>query len=346
MKLSFIIITRDRPKELEDCLSSIERQRFPAFEVILIDSSRGEKMDGLLKKHGNMACRYYYYPDAGTAKSRNYGIRQSSGDVNVFVDDDVILSPDYTREIVKYFMDNPDTGGITGPIYDRISTLRYGLSEYEMSNLKNSDDLFYRTIRDDIETYTGHKFIVFYKKYVHRRYARKLIKAGKILFFLDSCRPGKTTLSGFANSLPTFNTPYRTQGVHGCNMAFKKEVFSDHLMDEHFEKNLHYAIYEDHEFAYRVSKRYPISMVPTVALYHRKTPTSRIRYDELFEAILVNIHYLVSKDMNSTVHKAAFAWSVFGVLCGLLAAQALSPGKESQARLKGAIKGIRDILNL
>ena len=301
-------------------------------------------MDGLIQKHGEITVKYYYYPDGGTAKSRNYGIARSSGDVIVFVDDDVLLHQAYTTEIVKYFSNNTDVYGVTGPIYDRVEILRYGLSDFEMGNLKNNGGLFFEIIRNDIESYSGLEFIEFYRRYRYTRHIRKIIRMGKIFFFLDSLRAGKATASGFANSLPALDKPYPTRGVHGCNMAFKREVFENFQIDEYLEKKLHYAIYEDHEFAYRVSKKYLINMVPTIALYHRKTPTSRIRYDELFEAIVVNIYYLVKKDMDSVFHKIAFAWSVFGILCTLCAVRIFSPGRESKDKLNGVIKGIKDII--
>ena len=93
-KVSVIIPTKDRPKELENMLLSLSKQTFQDFEIIIVD---GNKIPG------------------GLVKQENYGLEKAKGEIFIRTDDDASAPPQWIEEIVKTFDSDLSIGGVTGP---------------------------------------------------------------------------------------------------------------------------------------------------------------------------------------------------------------------------------------
>jgi len=52
----------------------------------------------------------------GLSTARNVGIKHANGDIIVFVDDDVLLCPDWAEKMVEAYKDNAIIG-VTGPAF-------------------------------------------------------------------------------------------------------------------------------------------------------------------------------------------------------------------------------------
>lgn len=90
-KVSIIIPTLKRQESLEKCLQSIGKQTFPDYEVILVTE------------------------EGSLAELRNQGARRAKGEILVFTDDDVIVSPQWLHAIVSSFASNHRIAGVSGP---------------------------------------------------------------------------------------------------------------------------------------------------------------------------------------------------------------------------------------
>ncbi len=95
MKLSIVIATRDRAALLAGALASLDAQRdAPAFEVVVVDNG---SRDGTAQLVGDRATttryplHYVFAGEPNRGAARNAGVRVASGDVVLFVDDDVRL---------------------------------------------------------------------------------------------------------------------------------------------------------------------------------------------------------------------------------------------------------------
>jgi len=117
MKTSVIIPTYNRPQDLKNCLESIVEQFLLPDEVIVIDDGDLDDMPCRkeLEQKG-IQCVFKKKSQKGLTRSRNLGVKIARGDIIIFFDDDVVLTPDYIREIVKVYDSGVDNnlGGVGG----------------------------------------------------------------------------------------------------------------------------------------------------------------------------------------------------------------------------------------
>ncbi len=103
-RASVIVPTYNRPKELGDCLASLLAQTVAPLEVIVVDD--GALPDHPLEREFRDAGIGYVFlkkDRPGLTESRNAGIAVARGEVICFLDDDVILFPDYLEQILSVY---------------------------------------------------------------------------------------------------------------------------------------------------------------------------------------------------------------------------------------------------
>jgi glycosyltransferase involved in cell wall biosynthesis len=129
MLLSVVIATHKRASFLKECLHSLSIQTISSFEIILAHSGENDGTLELKKEYrGNHPITYLICKEKGAASQRNEGVQHSKGEWIVFLDDDVLLRPDFLEEIVTAIESHPDAGGISGSIenqfYEEPGTLK------------------------------------------------------------------------------------------------------------------------------------------------------------------------------------------------------------------------------
>src|SRR3990167_9776749 len=92
-KASIIICSYKRPASLRACLQSIEEQNFRDYEIILCEE------EGQL------------------VELKDKGWRKSSGEILIWIDDDIVVQAGWLSNIVTIFDTRPDIIGVTGPTY-------------------------------------------------------------------------------------------------------------------------------------------------------------------------------------------------------------------------------------
>lgn len=119
---TLIIPTYNRPDDLENCLRSVLEQTRAPDELIVVDDGALEAVPlwESLEASG-IACRYVRKDSPGLTESRNLGVSMASGEVIFFLDDDVILEPEYLAEIMKVYEQDPHgrVGGVGGAITNK-----------------------------------------------------------------------------------------------------------------------------------------------------------------------------------------------------------------------------------
>ena len=103
MTFSIVVPTYNRPESLIACLESVLRQSVLPQELLIVDD--GFLPDDLLAaKRADFAragiiFRYYRKDQArerrGLAESKNIALRQATGDIVFFLDDDIVIYPDF-----------------------------------------------------------------------------------------------------------------------------------------------------------------------------------------------------------------------------------------------------------
>ena len=123
MQVSVVIPTYNRVKALDECLGSIISQTILPKEVIIVDDSDNDVIE-ILIGHRNHEFEekkiFLKYIRNKKEKSltiaRNVGIENATGDVILFLDDDVILDENYINEILRVYEEYPNALGVQGYI--------------------------------------------------------------------------------------------------------------------------------------------------------------------------------------------------------------------------------------
>jgi GT2 family glycosyltransferase len=113
---SIVIPTRARPDYLEVALGSIAPQAAGAGAEVLVidDAGPSPALHALVERHG---ARYESHSrPLGLNVARNTGVERSSGELVVFVDDDVRVGPGWLAALLGAAREHADVDVFTGPI--------------------------------------------------------------------------------------------------------------------------------------------------------------------------------------------------------------------------------------
>lgn len=119
MKISVIIPSYNRGEKLVSTIESIENNDFPKkdFEIIIINdcsTDNTEEVILILKKKYKNLVALKTKKNSGPAKTRNLGIKNSSGEYVFFTDDDCIVPKDWIRKYLDFFKNHPEVYGAGG----------------------------------------------------------------------------------------------------------------------------------------------------------------------------------------------------------------------------------------
>ncbi len=109
MKISIVLPTYNRLEQLKFVLSGLEMQTFPLdqFEVIIVsDGSTDGTNQYITTVETPLQLNPVVQENQGVAVARNRGIRESSADLILFIDDDVVPTPTLIAEHLKEHSSN------------------------------------------------------------------------------------------------------------------------------------------------------------------------------------------------------------------------------------------------
>ena len=196
MKVSVVIITKNRIESLKKCVESLLKQTVLPYELIVVDGSDNEETKEYidkLKKFVNFSVFYIKQEHGGTATARNLGANIASGEIVLFVDDDVLLYPDYIEKLICLFKEDKDgTIGCVGgnPICP------------------------------------GHR---------HNFLSKIFSKIFGIIFLRDSLTPGGVTKAGHHSALPNKTSYVKWLGgsQFACRKTILKEFHWDERLEKY-----------------------------------------------------------------------------------------------------------------
>lgn len=110
--ISVIIPTKNRTEDLRSTLGDLAAQTRSPDEILVVDQS---PIPSFEPGSVPIAVNYIHAPNvSGAAVARNVAMDRVTGDLWVFLDDDVILEPQYIEEIVRAY--TPEIAGVSGII--------------------------------------------------------------------------------------------------------------------------------------------------------------------------------------------------------------------------------------
>lgn len=100
LKVSVIVITKDRREPLKKCIESLNQLDYPKnnLEIVIVEASDNYKPIKISNK-----IKHIFIPtrEAGFSNQRNIGVKNASYDNIIFIDDDVIVSDDWFKNMLN-----------------------------------------------------------------------------------------------------------------------------------------------------------------------------------------------------------------------------------------------------
>lgn len=258
MKVSVIIPTYCRARDLSELLESILKQTVKPFEVIIVDDNTPDdsietlcnKFRKTFKKLG-IDLIYVRNPrERSLTIARNIGVERARGDIIMFFDSDIILMPNYIEEILRIFNEKKDAVGVQGwmiPIW--------------LTSLK----------KKWLASRNKKRFLI---RYLIDQLMRKFFLCSR--YSKDECK---------FKSYPIILTRViNCERLCGGNMAFRREIFNEFRFDENLKG---YAYMEDRLFTYSIFKKFPhgLYMTPHARCIHKQSSEGK-GFDEKWESYL------------------------------------------------------------
>ena len=109
--VTVVVPTRNAERTLARCLASIRAQTYPQIELVVVDNSPGPGTLAIAHQFADIAVA------GGPERSaqRNQGRRAGHGEYIVFIDADMVLSPQVVSDIVQSFVGDPGLGAVVLP---------------------------------------------------------------------------------------------------------------------------------------------------------------------------------------------------------------------------------------
>jgi GT2 family glycosyltransferase len=104
--LTVVVCTHQRPADLERCLDSLARLQTPV-DVIVVDSASDPPCQSVVARFSDSlpGLVYHFEPVPGLSRARNAGMDLAKTELVAFVDDDVLVTPEWAERIVAPFAD-------------------------------------------------------------------------------------------------------------------------------------------------------------------------------------------------------------------------------------------------
>lgn len=249
MHISVVIATLRRPELLQNTLKSLLACSPLPHEIIVVDGDpEMSSLPVVEELRSETPLLEHLSSKAGLPMQRNVGLQRASGEVCVFLDDDVVVDPAVFEVVIQTFED-PSVVGMTGRVIEKAERRFFG----------------------------------------KRSRLRALLPGGG--------REGTFTRYGYPHRIAHPDLPVNVELMHGSFMCARLAV----ARDVRFDENLHgYALAEDEDFAFRLSRRGQIRYVPDAIIEHLKSGFSNRDMREFGRMLVANRTYLFRKNFEST----------------------------------------------
>ena len=283
IKISVVIPTRDRPKDLLELLFALLKQHAPPFEVIIVDDSSSRSVKRIINFFASKfrtigtTVKYIRGSGEGLPSARNIGVNEAEGDAILFLDDDTILDRNVISIVSDFLDKHPEALGLQVNIVG--SKDKRKLPFAIVGNLLNK------------------------------------------IFMLGYCEPNKLQVrrSGayiFPKPLTKIITAQR---LSGCCCCYRRRVFNEFKFDEKLKG---WANMEDIDFSYRIYKKYPHSLyaIPDATIIHKGSQQSKLPEKIRIYMSIIYWFYVFFKDVfdGSILNLLAFLWALLGNLAATI----------------------------
>jgi glycosyltransferase involved in cell wall biosynthesis len=119
MHVSSVMCTRNRPDLIGNAVASVLANDYADFDLLIVDQSDDDRTEQVVRQlaAGRSNVRYMHTSTPGLSRAYNIGIRETTGEILAFTDDDCIAPPDWIENIVRAFGRSADADMLYGQVH-------------------------------------------------------------------------------------------------------------------------------------------------------------------------------------------------------------------------------------
>lgn len=320
---TLIICTHMRPKSLLALLESVKEQALYPNEILIIDGSTNNETEIVLKEN-TFENLFYFKVDPsnrGLTKQRNYGINLTSkaSEIVCFLDDDVVLKPDYFDQLLSTYIKYPKALAAGGYITNEV--------DWEKSDEDHNSSKFY------------------FDNWMRKESSRFKIRHA---FGLNPDRkPGFLPTFAHGRSisyLPPSGKIYPVEFFMGGVSSYKKKLFNQIKFSLYFED---YGLYEDLDFCLRASNLGELYVNTSARLAHYHEEAGRPNKFTYGKMVVRNNWYVWRVKYPHPLLKSRLKWNLTAILLIFLrSANIINTNKKREAFAEciGRITGLLSLI--
>ena len=142
--ISIIIPCYNAEKTIKRCLESVISQTYKNIEIVIINDGSIDKTDSIIKKYINdNRIKYYNRSNHGIGKTRNFGIKEATGEYITFLDSDDYLPNDAIDNLYKLAQKNKLDLVVSDYYVDNKNIKSEKIKSFPITNVKNNPNLIF-----------------------------------------------------------------------------------------------------------------------------------------------------------------------------------------------------------
>ena len=217
--LSIIIPTFNRAKELDLCLKALDEQSLSKkeFEILVVNDGSKDKTAEVLKKWEKKLpnLKSFFQKNSGQGKARNLAFKKATGNIILFIGDDIYGTSNFLEEHLKFHKRNPEKRAAALGLTEWYKGKK--VNAYMRWLEKGGPQFAYYKLRPHRKT----SFWFFYTSNISLK--KDFLKKEKILFDTDFKKYGWEDIE----------LGYRLEKNHGLKLIYHPEAlaYHDHWME-------------------------------------------------------------------------------------------------------------------
>lgn len=117
--VSIVIVTKDRKKDLVECINSYLNSSYKTIEIVVVDNASLPSLSTWVPEKYPKIKLISSDKNLGAAAGRNLGLANTLGKYIIFTDDDAYADKDMVKFLVSAFEKKPKVGIIQPLVYDK-----------------------------------------------------------------------------------------------------------------------------------------------------------------------------------------------------------------------------------
>lgn len=117
--VSVVVVTKDRKKDLIECLESFRKSSYKPSEIIVVDNNSKPSVESWLPQKYSTIKLITLDSNVGAAEGRNIGFNEAKGEYILFIDDDAYVDRNAVGYLVSVFEEKKGAGIVQPLVYDK-----------------------------------------------------------------------------------------------------------------------------------------------------------------------------------------------------------------------------------